>query len=101
MRSCEFYFVKTTTVEEVIALEVGDYLIFDDDYEKIEIERLRSQIKEQGLQKYIEAPVYRESDLGKLRKKLDSTLIKLKGNDHIAADLNLNQIKLLVKNRIK
>lgn len=101
MRSCEFYFVKTTTVEEVIALEAGDYLLFDEDYEKIEIETLKATIKEQGLTKYIDNDAYRPSDLTKLKNKLEGQLIKLKVNDSVSKDLSLEQIKLLVNNRIK
>lgn len=101
MRSCEFYFVKVTTVEEVIALEAGDYLLFDEDYEKIEIETLKDTIKEQGLTKYINNDAYRPSDLTKLKNKLEGQLIKLKVNDSVSKDLSLEQIKLLVNNRIK
>lgn len=101
MRSCEFYFVKVTTAEEVIELEAGDYLLFDQDYEKIEIERLRSQIKEQGLEKYIANDNYRSSDLSKLEKKLADKKIQLKQNDHVSSDLKLEQIKKLIKNRIR
>lgn len=101
MRSCEFYFVKTTTVEEVIALEAGDYLLFDQDYESIDILTLKATIKGQGLTNYIYKDSYRDSDLTKLRNKLGDRLIQLKLNDTISKDLSLEQIKQLVKNRIK
>jgi hypothetical protein len=101
MRSCEFYFVKTTTVEEVIALEAGDYLLFDEDYEKIEIDRIKDKIKEQGLEKYIAADSYRSSDITKLRNKLENKLISFKNNDVISPDLSLEQIKIIVKHRLK
>lgn len=101
MRSCEFYFVKVTTAEEVVALEAGDYLLFDQDYEKIELETLKNKIKEQGLEKYVESDSTRSSDLTKLKKKLENKLVKLKDNDHVSSDLSLEQIKLIVKNRIK
>ena len=101
MRSCEFYFVKTTTVKEVIALEAGDYLLFDEDYEKIEIDRIKDKIKEQGLEKYIAADSYRSSDVTKLRNKLENKLISLKVNDVISPDLSLEQIKIIVKHRLK
>jgi hypothetical protein len=101
MRSCEFYFVKTTTVEEVIALEAGDYLLFDEDYEKIEIDRIKDKIKEQGLEKYIAADSYRSSDITKLRNKLENKLISLKVNDVISPDLSLEQIKTIIKHRLK
>ena len=101
MRSCEFYFVKTTTVEEVIALEAGDYLLFDRDYEDLDIQNLKKIIKEQGLTNYIEKDNYRDSDLTKLKNKLQGQLIKLKVNDNVSKDLSLDQIKQLVKNRIQ
>lgn len=101
MRSCEFYFVKTTTVEEVIALEAGDYLLFDRDYEDLDIQNLKKIIKEQGLTNYIEKDNYRDSDLTKLKSKLQGQLIKLKVNDNVSKDLSLDQVKQLVKNRIQ
>jgi hypothetical protein len=99
MRSCEFYFAKVTTAEEVIALEAGDYLIYDEDYEKIELETLKTKIKEQGLVKFIDDKKLKSPELKKLESLLGS--IQFKNNDNVSKDLSLEQIKSIIKNRIQ
>lgn len=103
LRSCEGYFVKTTTVEEVKNMVASDYLLFDQDYNKIELKDIKSLIDKNGLKTYIEKDSYALNALTTLRKKLGDLELTTGKNkqDTLSKDLSLEQIKIIVKSRLE
>jgi hypothetical protein len=102
MRSCEFYFCKLTTPEEVIDMVEKDYLLFDYDYQAVELKEIQEMLKDRDVKNYIKAkegtPM---SKLFKLEEKLaeKKSTIKMSG-DKIAGDLDLNNIRLIIQQRL-
>jgi len=103
MRSCEFYFCKTTTPEEVIKLQsVNDYSIFDNEYKEFEKEELERMLKETKLSNYKKSTPKTDSQLNKLIEQETELREKLKTNfDAANKSLSIAEIKQLISNRVK
>jgi hypothetical protein len=102
LRACEGYFVKLTTAEEVVDMVQKDYLIFDSDYKKFELSEIKKMIDANKLKGYIENDNYAPGALTKLRNLLFKINITSgsKAQDTISKDLDLAQVKLIIKSRL-
>lgn len=100
MRSCELYFCKTTTAEEVIDLMENDYLIYDHQYKVYEAEQLKEMLKDTKLVNYVSkdkpdstaAMAAKIADL-KQRLSVSGDVVNTQG-------LSLAQINLIIKSRL-
>lgn len=100
MRSCELYFAKLVTPEEVIDMVEKDYLLYDDNYNKIEFEQLKELLKDKDLKEYVSS----KTDYGKrvnvLREKLEAHKSSIKlSTDNINPKLSIEELKEIVKRR--
>lgn len=100
MRSCEFYFAKLTTPEEVIDMVEKDYLLYDIDYQNFELKQLQELLKNKTLKAYVNEKTEIGVKVAKLTKELEKKKeeIKLSG-DIINSSLDLLSIKNLIKQR--
>lgn len=109
MRSCELYIAKTTTPEEVLShLTEVDYLVFDDDYAKIEAFEIEAQLKNAKLEGYSDGTV--EALSGKkdsaAKKKLNalqqqlSALSSVVMDDKIADDVSTEEMMKVIQSRV-
>lgn len=100
MRSCEFYFAKLTTAEEVIDMIEKDYLLFDADYQNFELKQLQEMLKDKDLKAYISEKSETGAKIAKLTKLLDKKRDELKlANDVVNTELDLASFKAIVKQR--
>lgn len=103
MRSCEFYFCKLTTVEEVVKLQTDEYRIFDHTYQEHEAEELRKMLKITKLQNYVDKS---STDLtAKKRAELEEKIEGLKkqltlGGDSMSKDLTIDHINSIIQSRV-
>ncbi len=102
MRSCEFYFAKLTTAEEVIDMVEKDYLLFDGDYQSFELKQLQELLKNKELKAYVDEKTDKGAKIHKLeaalKKKMDDIKIS---NDKISNALDPVALKLIIKQRLK
>jgi hypothetical protein len=104
MRSCELFFVKTTTAEEVKDLTEKDYLLFDHDYREYEVAQLEKLLKETKLVDYKDDS--KKAGTTAARKRKEEELKKLMdaihyNGDKITLQLGLGDIKRIIESRIK
>lgn len=101
MRSCEFYFCKLTTAEEVIEMNNGGYLKFDKDYQKIEFEQLEEMLKQKEVKAFITST---SKEGSKKYEQLSLALIDVQNDiklssDKINSHLEPEQLKSIIKQR--
>jgi len=100
MRSCELYFCKETTAEEVIKLQTGEYSKFDNDYKGIELKELATMLKGVKLEKFVENVLDKGNTV-----KIQAQIKELRGkltfsNDAINQELTLDEINRLIQSRV-
>lgn len=105
MRSCELYFAKTTTPEEVLNhLTDKDYTVFDHDYTVIQLAELDKLIKETNVVTYSDK-IKRLKSTEKIEeatKQLNELKSRLALNgDKINQELPIQDIIGIIKSRIK
>ena len=102
MRSCELFFVKLTTAEEVIDLTEKDYLLYDVDYKEYEAQQLKEMLKTTKLKHWADT-----KDLDKITAAKKAELEKIKAGLNIGTDkintnnLTLSDINKIIQSRIK
>ncbi len=102
MRSCELFFVKLTTAEEVIDLTEKDYLLYDVDYKEYESTQLKDMLKTTKLKHWADT-----KDLDKITATKKAELEKIKASLTIGQDkintnnLTLSDINKIIQSRIK
>ena len=99
MRSCEFYFAKLTTPEEVIELNENNYLIYDFDYQKEELDQLQELLKTKEVKAFVGA----KSD-NKKYKQLELDLQEVQKDLKLSTDvintaLSPAQLKSIINQR--
>jgi len=100
MRSCEFYFAKLTTPEEVIDMVEKDYLIFDMDYQHYELKQLKEMLKNKTIKAYINEKTKTGAKVARLTKELEKIRENIKlSNDSINNTLDLEAFKAIIKRR--
>lgn len=100
MRSCEIYFAKLVTPEEVIDMVEKDYLLYDDDYNRIEFEHLKELLKNKELKEYITSKVDTGKKVEEMKKKLEDQRISMKfSSDNINQNLSIIELKEIIKRR--
>lgn len=103
MRSCEFYFCKLTTPEEVIDMVENDYLLFDDDYQKVELAELQEMLKDTDVKKYVDTkPSAKKSKkVLELELSLEKKRKEIKiGGDKINSELDVETLKNIIQQRL-
>lgn len=101
MRSCEFYFAKLTTAEEVIDMVEKDYLIFDGDYQSFELKDLQEMLKDKKLVSYINEKTVTGAKIHKLEKEIREKKDSLRmATDKIAENLDVAALKAIINQRL-
>jgi hypothetical protein len=107
MRSCELYFVKTTTPEEVVDIQVSEYHTYENAYKAYEKEELEKMLEETKLIHHVKSAP--ESDVTQMsaRKKavyeerLKELQAKMKiGQDTINKELSFAEINAIIQSRV-
>lgn len=100
MRSCEFYFAKLTTAEEVIDMVEKDYLLYDGDYNNFELKQLQELLKNKELKAYVNEKTKTGTKVANLEKALNKKkeLLKL-SSDNINSSLDASALKAIIKRR--
>lgn len=104
MRSCEIYFCRETTANEVIDMVEKDYLIYDDQYFKYEAAELEKLLKATKLERYVDTAALGKSQsartlaMNKLKELKASLAIR---GDKVSQDLTPEEINAIIKSRIE
>lgn len=103
MRSCELYFCKTTTAEEVVKMVESDYLVFDNEYYQYEMEEIEKMLKTTQLKDFIDnAKAKRAAKAKELAEiALDKAMSQLHvGKDNVSnKDLSPEELYNLIRQR--
>lgn len=100
LRTSEYYPFKLTTAEEIISVEDSDYHVYENDYKKVELEQLMQSVDKDALKEYFGGS--KDADTAKLQKlkeTLNANIAKV-AKDTMATSLSLDEVKLLVSNRV-
>lgn len=105
MRSCEFYFCKLTTPEEVIDLQTNDYHIFDHKYKQYEVEELKKMLASTNLKNITKLALNPKAGkaIEEQQAKLDkfSELMKERTGDSVSKQLKPAEIQAIIAARVK
>lgn len=110
MRSCQLFFAKLTTPEEVLShLTDADYLVFDNEYAQIEAEEIKKMLEGAKLEDYSDGSVEaltgkKDSSSQKKLKALQNKLSSLNGKvleDKVADDVTQDEMMRIIQSRVK
>lgn len=102
MRSCELFFVKTTTAEEVVKMQLSDYALYDQSYKEFEKEELEKMLKQTKLEHYVDKAA---NATGAKKLELEHKIKQLQEQVNLGGDkpsqqgLNMELIRQIIKSR--
>lgn len=100
LRACELYFCKTTTAEEVLKIQQGEYSTYDNKYKEFELKELVTMLKGVKLEKFVEG-VLDKGNTKKIQEQVAALRSKLTfSNDAINSELTLEEINRLIQSRV-
>lgn len=107
LRSCELYFVKKTTPEEVVNIQTSEYHSYEHAYKAFEQKEIEEMLKKAKIEadfetappsssskNYARAQAAYEQKMRDLREKLNI------GKDKISQDLSMEEINKIIQSRL-
>lgn len=104
LRTCELYFCKTTTAEEVLRLQTSEYSIYDSQYREFEKSQIQAMLAESKLENWVDdtAKAKKKEKLEALLAQQESVRTKVNvGTDNVNEALSLAQINQIIQSRLK
>lgn len=104
MRSCEFYFCGTTTAEEVMKEQLGEYTAYEDLYHEFEAKELDEMLKNHEIKQAIDENKVAKGKQAKEKAQEKLNQLKEKvhvGKDPVSKELTLEEINLIIQSRLK